>query len=70
LYFSSIISTVNFLESKNIEFSMYERRIKSALDMIQTKSQYFPITTGSEEYDELKQIVESRLITNKGSATR
>lgn len=70
LYFSSIISTVNLLESKNIEFSMYERRIKSALDMIQTKSQYYPITTGSEEYDELKQIVESRLITNKGSATR
>lgn len=70
LYFSSIISTVNFLESKGIEFSMYERRIKSALDMIQSKSQYYPITTSSEEYHKLKKLVESRLITNKDSATR
>src|SRR5690554_4148933 len=70
LYFSSIISTVNLLESKDIEFSMYERRIKSALDMIQSKSQYYPITTSSEEYHKLKKLVESRLITNKDSATR
>ena len=70
MYFSSIVSTANFLESNNIEFSMYERRIKSALDKIQSKSQYYPITTSSEEYDNLKKLVESRLITNKDSATR